>query len=163
MVLRQLSIIAKSLTNSTYPMPIYNGDDEEENSLPKTAIELKARFVDAHGFFIASPEYNSSFSPLLKNTLDWISRSHLPDEKPLAAYQGKVAGIAAASPGGLGGLRGLVPLRMLLGNLGVTVVPAQTAVTHSSSKLDSNGQFTDEAALGGLARTIESMIGLIKR
>lgn len=83
-----------------YPMPLYDGDLEDESGLPEKAIELKEVFMAHNGFFIASPEYNSSFSPLLKNSLDWVSRPHEKNEPPLSAYCNKVAAITAASPGG---------------------------------------------------------------
>jgi len=111
-----------------FEMPLYDGDVEAQNGIPENAKKLKQFFVEHDGFFIASPEYNSSMPPLLKNTLDWISRPHEENEAPLIAFNGKVAALGAVSPGGLGGLRGLVPLRMMLGNIGVTVVPSQVAV-----------------------------------
>jgi NAD(P)H-dependent FMN reductase len=115
-------------------MPIYNGDWEDKNGLPDAAKKLKEIFINHDGFFIASPEYNSSFSPLLKNTIDWMSRG----DDGLAPFKGKVAAIAAASPGGLGGMRGLVPLRMLLANIGVHVVPEQMALSNASDFFDDN-------------------------
>ena len=83
----------------------------------------------APGFLIASPEYNGFVTPLLKNVLDWASRSLSHDEKPLIAFRGKVAALVSASPGNLGGLRSLAALRVLLGNLGVLVTPSQHAVS----------------------------------
>lgn len=126
-----------------YEMPLYDGDLEEASGLPENAIKLKQLFTESDGFFIASPEYNSSLAPLLKNSLDWISRSHEADEAPLVAYKGKVAAISAASPGGFGGLRGLVPLRMMLGNIGVFVTPNQVAISQAHNAFDDDGQFVD--------------------
>jgi NAD(P)H-dependent FMN reductase len=94
-----------------YPLPLYNADLEKEQGLPENAKKLKQLMLEHDGLLIASPEYNSAFSALLKNTIDWMSRAESSDEKPLAAYQGKVAAIMAASPGALGGIRGLVFLR----------------------------------------------------
>ena len=48
-----------------YPMPLYDGDLEEREGLPEAAVELKALLRASDGFFIASPEYNSSLPPLL--------------------------------------------------------------------------------------------------
>ena len=141
-----------------YTLPLYHGDEETELGLPEHAKTLKAMFTAADGLFIVSPEYNSSISPLLKNTIDWVSRSHTENEIALSAYQGKIAGLAAASPGGLGGLRGLPPLRILLCNIGVTVVPHQTAVGSAYDKINEQGEFTDEAALAGIEKTIKSMM-----
>ncbi len=141
-----------------YSMPLYNGDEENDLGLPEHAKTLKAMFTAADGFFIVSPEYNSSFSPLLKNTIDWISRPHSENEANLSAYQGKVAGLASVSPGGLGGIRGLPPLRILLSNMGVNVMPHQTAVGNAYDKINEGGEFTDEAALAGIEKTINSML-----
>ena len=91
-----------------YSMPIFNQDMENTDGMPEKASEFKKLLIEHDGFLIASPEYNSAFSALLKNTIDWASRKETEDEIPLEAYKGKVAVIMAASPGGLGGLRGLV-------------------------------------------------------
>lgn len=122
-----------------FNMPIFNEDLEAEHGLPDNAKKLKQLFIEHDGFFIASPEYNSSFSPLLKNALDWISRSESQNEKPLIAFDEKVACLAATSPGGLGGIRGLVPLRMWLSNIKVHVVPNQLAISSAHDVFDENG------------------------
>ncbi|MCZ6798275.1 MAG: NAD(P)H-dependent oxidoreductase, partial [Gammaproteobacteria bacterium] len=111
-----------------FEMPLFNQDLETEAGMPDRAGEFKRLMIEHDGFLIASPEYNSAFSPLLKNTLDWASRAESEDEPPLVAFRGKTAAILATSPGGLGGIRGLVHLRMMLGNLGVIVMPEQQAV-----------------------------------
>src|SRR5437660_769473 len=98
-----------------YPLPIMDEDLEKEGT-PANATKLKELFKAHDALLIASPEYNSSITPLLKNTIDWVSRP-APGEKPLAAYTGKVALLIAASPGGFGGLRGLVTVRSILGNI----------------------------------------------
>jgi NAD(P)H-dependent FMN reductase len=152
---KEIGADAKSLDLKDFEMPIYDGDLEAEKGLPENAKKLKAEFANCHGFFIASPEYNSSFSPLLKNALDWISRASEKGEAPLIAYKGKVAAIAAASPGGYGGLRGLVPLRMMLGNIGVHVLPDQVAVASAHTAFDENGKLKDE-------KTANMLKGLVK-
>lgn len=145
-----------------FPMPIYDGDIESETGLPEKAIELKEIFVAHRGLFIASPEYNSSFSPLLKNALDWISRPHQENEAGLIAYQGKVAALSATSPGALGGLRGLVPLRMLLGNIQVTVLPNQLAVPFYGKSFDEAGRVSDESYLSMLNQLVDDLIATAK-
>jgi NAD(P)H-dependent FMN reductase len=115
---------------SDYPLPLYDGDLEAAEGLPANVHTLRQIFMAHQGLLIASPEYNSSISPLLKNVIDWVSRS--PGGEPgLAPYEGKVAALGAASPGALGGLRGLVTLRSILGNIGVTVLPQQVALPHA--------------------------------
>ena len=81
-----------------YPLPLYNGDLEDRDGLPDNALRLKALFKQHDALLIASPEYNSSIPPLLKNTIDWVSREW-QGESGLVPYQNKVAAIMAASPG----------------------------------------------------------------
>lgn len=128
-----------------YPMPLFNQDLEESGGMPKTVHNLKQLFIEHDGLLIASPEYNSAFTPLMKNTLDWVSRKESDDEPPLAACQGKVAAIMSASPGRLGGLRGLVFLRMLLGNLGITVIPDQQAIPQAMQAFSDDGSLIDNS------------------
>lgn len=127
-------------------MPIYDGDLEASSGLPESAKRLKTLMKEHQGFLIASPEYNSSVSPLLKNTIDWCSRSE-PGEASLAAYRGKAAGLLAASGGALGGLRGLIALRMILGNIGVHVLPNQFALPKAHEAFHPDGTPKDETAL----------------
>ena len=108
-----------------FPMPLYDGDLEAAEGLPEAAIQLCALMREHGGFLISSPEYNSGMLAVLKNTIDWASRP-MKGEAPLAAFDGKVAAIMAASPGALGGMRGLVHLRMILGNIKTLVLPGRT-------------------------------------
>ena len=121
-------------------LPIYDGDLEANHGLPAAALELKAQFASHDGFLIASPEYNGFFPPLLKNTLDWVSR---PAPNAPSPYAGKAAGLLAASPGALGGIRCLPHLRLLLTNLGVTVSPAQLALGRADQAFAGDGSLTD--------------------
>lgn len=122
-----------------YPTPIFNQDLEQEQGMPDKAREFKNLLIAHDGFLIASPEYNSAFSPLLKNMIDWASRKESVDEAPLIAYKGKYAAIMATSPGALGGLRGLVFLRLLLSNIGVTVLPDQQAIAKAAQAFAEDG------------------------
>lgn len=144
-----------------YPLPLYNADLEEEDGLPAAAAKLKQLFFSHEGLLIASPEYNSSITPLLKNTIDWVSRK-VGDEAPLQAYRGKVAALMSASPGGLGGLRGLVHVRSILGNIGVIVLPTQIAVGSAHEAFDAEGQLKDatqQKNVMGLGSTVAEMLG----
>lgn len=130
------------LDMNDYPLPLFNEDLERDSGRPANVQELKALFLQHDALLIASPEYNSSITPLLKNTIDWVSRAD-EGEAPLAAYRGKVAGIMAASPGGLGGLRGLVHLRAILCNIGVTVIPQQLAISRAFEAFDDSGHLSN--------------------
>jgi NAD(P)H-dependent FMN reductase len=134
-----------------YPLPLYEIDTEAESGMPENARKLKALFKDSDGFLIASPEHNSSYSALLKNAIDWVSRATEQGEGGGAVFRGKYAGIMAASPGALGGLRGLYPLRELLQNLGVTVIPAMQAVGQAGGAFDDTGKLKDEKTAKGVA------------
>ena len=138
-----------------YPLPLYDGDLEQANGLPKNAEELIKIFADHDGFFITSPEYNSSYSPLFKNTIDWISRGGSDHPEP---YKGKVAAIAASSPGGLGGMRVLVPLRMLLSNIGIHVVPNQASVNFAGKAFNDDGSLANENQLGLVNAALDQLI-----
>ena len=131
------------------PLPLYDGDLETQEGLPPNARKFKALMLAHQGLLIASPEYNSSVSALLKNALDWASRP-LPDEKPLACFTGKTAALMSASPGALGGLRGLVHLRAILGNIQVLVLPEQRAVSLAREAFLPDGTLKDPKQQAGI-------------
>jgi chromate reductase, NAD(P)H dehydrogenase (quinone) len=125
------------------PLPLYDEDLEEAEGLPANALKLKAMMKAHQGFLIACPEYNSSITPLLKNAIDWASRPE-PNEPSLICFKDKVAVLMSASPGGLGGLRGLVHVRSILSNIGVLVLPDQKAIRNAHQVFDENGNLQDE-------------------
>lgn len=126
-----------------YPLPIFDEDLESASGLPENAKKLKALLATHDGLLIASPEYNSSVTAVLKNAIDWASRAETDNEPPLSAFRGKAAALLSASPGGLGGLRGLVHLRAILGNIGVIVLPDQVAVSKAYEAFDDSGALKD--------------------
>ena len=124
------------------PLPVYDADLEEAEGLPENARTLKALMKAHSGFLIGSPENNSSVSAALKNAIDWASRPE-PGEPTLVCFRDKVAVIMSASPGGLGGLRGLVHLRSILGNISVLMLPDQKAIPGAGDAFDGNGSLKD--------------------
>lgn len=146
-----------------YPMPLYHGDEEDDKGLPENAKALKKIFIDHQGIFIAAPEYNSSLAPLLKNTLDWISRAEKKDEAPLAAYIGKTIALGSASPGGYGGIRGLVPLRMMLQNINCMTIPSQICIPAAMNAFNEKGGLQDEKHKNMLKNTISQLIETAKK
>ncbi|WP_322697325.1 NAD(P)H-dependent oxidoreductase [Nostoc sp. DedSLP03] len=126
------------------PLPLYDEDLEAQEGLPANARTLKDLMISHQGLLIASPEYNSSLTAVLKNAIDWASRPY-QNEAPLAltAFAGKVATIMSASPGALGGLRGLVHLRSILGNIKVLVLPDQIAVSKAYEAFNADGTLKD--------------------
>lgn len=126
-----------------YPMPLYDEDLEKQEGLPSNTRKLKELMFTHQGFLISSPEYNSSISGVLKNTIDWTSRQG-DGEYPLSCFKDKVAGIMSASPGGLGGLRGLVHVRAILENIGVMVIPNQIAISKANEVFNLDGTMKDQ-------------------
>lgn len=126
-----------------FSMPLYDGDLEQREGLPSNTRKIKDVMKSHHGFLISSPEYNSSISPLLKNIIDWTSRKS-EGEHPLACFQGKIAAIMSASPGMLGGLRGLVHVRAILENIGTIVIPDQIAISKAHEVFNDDGTLKDK-------------------
>lgn len=127
-----------------YPMPLYDGDIEAGDGPPENAFRLQTLIAGQDGLLIASPEYNNSLPALLKNTLDWVSRT--PRVRGANPFSGKVAGLLAASPGSLGGMRGLDHVRRVLDTLGVLVLPGVVAVGHADTAFDADGRLREESA-----------------
>ncbi len=125
-----------------YPLPLFDGDLETREGLPANGRKLKDLFLAHHGLLMSCPEYNSSISGVWKNMIDWVSR-RVPGEAPLACFDGKVAALMSASPGALGGLRGLVHVRAILGNIRVLVLPDQVAVTKAGEAFNPDGSLKD--------------------
>jgi NAD(P)H-dependent FMN reductase len=128
-----------------YPMPIYDGDAEAVGGPPENAVKLKRLFGLHQGVFIASPEYNASITPLLKNTLDWVSRVREGREPPLAAYKNRVFAIGGASNGTYGAMRSLMALRQVLElGCGALVLPEQIALREAASAFDQMDNLVDQ-------------------
>lgn len=140
-----------------YPLPLLSQDLEAAEGIPENATRLKRVFREHDGFVIACPEYNSSITPLLKNTIDWLSR-RADGEPPLVAYKGKVATLLSASPGGLGGLRGLVHVRSILSNIGVLVLPTQVAVSKAHEAFGTDGALTDESVSKRVETAVRELV-----
>jgi len=142
-------------------MPIYDEDLEKRDGMPPNARKFKDLLIAHHGFLISSPEYNSSISALLKNCIDWATRPQVGvTEPPLVAFSGKVAALMSASPGALGGLRGLVTLRMILGNIHTVVIPDQVAIVKAHESFNADGTLKDEkqrASVGALGQKVVTL------
>jgi NAD(P)H-dependent FMN reductase len=140
----ELGANVTNLSLEDYDIPLYNQDREASEGTPADVLKLKSIFNAADGIIVVSPEYNSSISPLLKNTIDWISRKQ-EDETPMAGFRGKAALLLSASPGALGGMRGLVHVRDILGNIGMHVMPDQLSVGSAHEAFDTEKGFKDES------------------
>lgn len=147
-----------------YPMPIYDGDIEAATGIPEVGLKLKKLFIEHDGLLLSCPEYNSSITAALKNAIDWVSRPQ-PNEPSLVAFTGKVATLMSASPGALGGLRGLVHVRAILGNINVIVLPQQIAVNRAHEAFNDDGTLKDanqHAAIENLGKTLADILKKIK-
>jgi chromate reductase, NAD(P)H dehydrogenase (quinone) len=136
---------------AAYSMPLYNGDLEDAEGLPENTKKLIALITEHDALLITSPEYNSYFTPLLKNTIDWCTRG---DDNP---FEGKVAAIASASPGIHGGVRSMTHARQLLAHLGAHVVPAQCILPGADKAFDPSGKLVSERsqkAVNNLAKAL---------
>jgi NAD(P)H-dependent FMN reductase len=138
------------------PMPLYDQDLEDVIGIPENACKFRELLKQHDAFLIASPEYNGSYSAVLKNAIDWASRQ-AAGEKNLACFEGKVAALLAASPGGKGGVRGLSPLRLLLSDLRVLVIPQQLALANADSAFNEAGALADEKQIA-LVRSITEQL-----
>lgn len=141
-LIQQQNMPVTLLQLQDYPLPLYNGDLEEAEGIPQSALAIKQLMREHQGFLIASPEYNGSITPMLKNVLDWASRAE-PEEAPLSSYRGKTAALISASPGALGGLRAMVHLRDIMKNLGCITIPEQLNLGSAHKAFDNQGTLLD--------------------
>ena len=142
-----------------YPLPIYNGDDEAKSGVPANARNLKQMMAEHQGVFIASPEYNASITPLLKNTIDWISRVRERGEPPLAVFKNRVFAIGGASDSPYGAMRSLMALRQVLElGCGALVLPEQITVFRASEAFDEMDDLKEERAAATLKRVAQRLV-----
>ncbi|HEY9104344.1 NAD(P)H-dependent oxidoreductase [Chitinimonas sp.] len=140
-----------------YDMPLYQGDWESDHGVPEAARRLSSLLIEHDGLAIASPENNASISALTKNTLDWLSRVNGGQ-----ALQGKVALLTAASPGALGGMRGLNHLRDILHTLGVLTLPRTLALGRANEAFAADGRLSNDhtqVQLDALAAQLVTVAG----
>ncbi len=144
-----------------YDMPLYSEDFLADHGMPDGVIAFKEMLKSHNGFFIASPEYNGSLTGTLKNAIDWATIKG-EDEERMACWNGKIAGLTSASPGGLGGIRGLHHLRTILAGIGTFVLPNHLAVPNCTSNLHSDKQITDENLQKQLNNLAIEMVRVIR-
>jgi NAD(P)H-dependent FMN reductase len=135
-----------------YALPLYHGDLEDAQGLPPNALKLIELILAHPALLIASPEYNSYFSPLLKNTIDWCTRA---DDNP---FTGKVAAVISASPGQYGGVRSATHVRALLLHLGCHVIPAQCNLPRAHEAFDERGALKDARALKNVQAVARELV-----
>jgi chromate reductase, NAD(P)H dehydrogenase (quinone) len=142
-----------------YPLPIMDEDLQRLEGIPQNAMKL-GRIIAAHdGLLIASPEYNGSIPPLLKNTIDWLSRISRDGDKPLKPLDGKAAGLCSSSPGNFAGILALSHLRPVLIRLGLLVVSEQCSVANAETAFNTDGSLKDEKAAANLTKVCKALAG----
>lgn len=148
-----------------YALPLYDGDLQDRDGVPDAADRLVDLFLDHRGVFVASPEYNASFTPLLKNTFDWMSRVRRDGLPPLPAFRNRVFALGAVTNGGMGGYRGMTQLRAMMElGLGALVLPQMAAVAGGAQAFDGDGALAEPRAaafLDDLVRTLVSTAGAL--
>jgi chromate reductase, NAD(P)H dehydrogenase (quinone) len=136
------------LNLADYVLPLYDGDWHAEHGIPAPLLALHPQLVAADGLLVASPEYNASITPLLKNTIDWLSQS-VNGAVGNAAFIGKPVGLIGASAGAFGGVRALPHVATIFSNLGAIVLPVM-AVPHADKLGRVDGEVLNQRAADGL-------------
>jgi NAD(P)H-dependent FMN reductase len=142
---------------SDFPMPIMDEDLERDRGIPESATKL-ARLIGEHdGLLIVTPEYNGSIPPLLKNTIDWVTRVRLSGARGPRAFSGKPVGLCSSSTGGYAGIRAIGHLRAILSQIGCEVVAAQCSVGRAEQAFDANGDLREAQVQEHLQRVCKSL------
>ncbi|MGD0849044.1 NADPH-dependent FMN reductase [Bradyrhizobium sp.] len=141
-----------------FPLPIYDGDLQSKSGVPKHAINLKRMIGAHHGVLMVTPEYNSSVPPLVKNTIDWVTRVQDMHEIRGQVFRGRAFAIAAASEGRLGGTRALAALRLILSACHAMVIPNQLALSFASEAYDDMDRLKHPADIEALNALVRQLI-----
>lgn len=142
-----------------YPLPLYDADLEVRDGVPETARLLKRQFQAHQGVFIASPEYNAGVTPLLKNTLDWLSRLSERGEPRKAAFKERIFAVGSTGTGQFGGMRALLSLRTILEvGLGALVLPEQVCLPHAGDAFAEDGSLRDERVTAALREQMRRLV-----
>ena len=146
-----------------YPLPIYDADLAEQAGPPDNAVKLKRLMGAHHGVFIASPEYNASITPLVKNTIDWISVVREGGEAQLAVYQNRVFALGGASPGRSGAMQSLLALRQVLAvGCRALVIAEQVSVPNAEQAFDDMDELKDARAASQLKTVVRKLVETAK-
>ena len=145
-----------------YRVPVFDEDLERSEGMPENALRLRREMERSDGLLLSSPEYNSSIPGILKNVIDWISRP-IADEPPQMAFRGKVVALLSASPGALGGLRGLIAVRAILGHLGCIVLPDQMALPQADRAFSADEKLADPKRQEQMARVVRAHVAFLQR
>ena len=146
-----------------FPLPIYDGDLQGKSGVPKHAVNLKRMIGAHHGVLIVTPEYNSSVPPLVKNTIDWVSRVQDAQEARGEVFRERAFAIAAASESRFGGTRSLAALRLILTACHATVIPNQLALSFAGAAYDDMDKLKHPADIEALDALVRQLIDVSQR
>ncbi len=156
--LLRLEVEVTRISLADYALPLMDEDLEREQGIPENAVKLARQFALHDGVFVATPEYNGSIPPLLKNVIDWVSRVSRDGERPLKPYANKVAAIGSSSTGTFAGIRAISHLRAILSHVGIQVVSEQCSIPNAQNAFDDMGQFHDDRVRTNLERSVRSLV-----
>lgn len=157
--LPNLGGVANLVSLKNFDMPLYNGDLEAQDGVPHAAKRFAEMMAAHDGIVIVSPEYNASLPPLLKNTLDWVSRVKPKADQDLQPFKQPVFAIAGASPGAIGTLRNLTAMRtMLMQGFGALVIPEQLGVPNSGTAFDAEGKLNEGRPKSMMEAMLKSLV-----
>ena len=148
-----------------FDIPMYNADLEARGT-PPDVMRLKQLMLDHPAWIVCSPEYNGSYTALLKNTIDWASSPVKGDpvwRDGLRSFSGKVVGLLSASPGALGGLRSQGHLAPLLFNLQCWVAPTAFALGNAGSAFDAQGALVNDSHRQKVQAVIDQVLFAAQR
>ena len=148
-----------------FDIPMYNADLEAKGT-PADVMKLKQLMFEHPAWIICSPEYNGSYTALLKNTIDWASSPVKADpawQDGFKSFSGKVVGMLSASPGALGGLRSQSHLAPLLLSAQCWVAPKAFALGHAGDAFDAQGQLVSEAHRKNVQAVIDQVLDASRR
>jgi NAD(P)H-dependent FMN reductase len=159
----QAGVEVTRISLADFPLPLYDADLQAKSGVPKNAVNLK-RMIGSHdGVLIVTPEYNSSVPPLVKNTIDWLSRVQDPHEVRGQVFRDRPFAIAAASASRLGGTRALAALRLILSACHATVIGNQLALSFADQAYDDMDRLKSQADVEALQGLVRQLIDLSQR
>jgi chromate reductase len=159
----QAGVDVTRISLGDFPLPIYDGDLQAKSGVPKNAVNLKRMIGAHHGVLLVTPEYNSSVPPLLKNTIDWLSRVQDTHEVRGQVFRERPFAIAGASEGRLGGTRALAALRLILSACHAIVIPNQLALSFADRAYDDMDRLKNPADIEALKALVRQLIDFSQR
>jgi len=157
---KELALLGAEVTRISlgdYPLPIMDQDYEVEHGIPENAYRL-CRLMSAHdGVLIATPEYNGSVPPLLKNAIDWVSRIRTDNGKKVKPFNGKIIALCGSSDGRWGGIRAVSHLRQILSHMQADLITPQCLVPDGANAFDEHGNFVEERMLRSMQTVCKTL------